>query len=402
MTGEIIEVTEILDEGPMPSDLVIQQQESSLLAPSGTIDELVARYNLQSEFINEVMKEGIDYGKIPGAGDKKVLLKAGAEKITTLFGLAIHFPKEIQERVEDWTGEDHGGEPFFFYEDTCQLTKDGLLIAEASGSCNSWEKKYRYRQAELKCPVCGYEGAVNRSTFDDKGWYCWNKKGGCGATFPYETADILEQDTTPVLNKFIFDLVNTFKKMSQKRALVAATLMAGNVSDHFTQDLDDDTDFNQAGQNSTAPAEKVEPALFRVNFPKAKAHFNGEAPTITELFLKDPDYCEWISKQQNEVGQAMRDFVAGVSSVQQEAKDKGYPPREAVKSVTTSEATKSLGVMLKGTSGPLTPSHYWSNIKTMGMQKERAEDICDGLGQGDDWREVLTIAYNEMAALYDL
>ena len=79
---------EFIQEEIMPTQIV-PVPESGLLAPSGTIEELVGRYKLQSEFINEVMKEGIDYGKIPGAGDKKVLLKAGAEKITTLFNYII-------------------------------------------------------------------------------------------------------------------------------------------------------------------------------------------------------------------------------------------------------------------------------------------------------------------------
>jgi hypothetical protein len=397
---ETLEITEVLDDGSMPNEIV-PHNESNLLAPSGTIEELVGRYKLQSEFINKVMKEGVDYGKIPGAGDKKVLLKAGAEKITTLFGLSIHFPKELQERVEDWTGENHGGEPFFFYEDTCQLTKDGLLIAEASGSCNSWEKKYRYRSPELKCPTCGIEGSVIKGKKEyGGGWVCWARKGGCGTNFPIDLADIVEQDTTPILNPFIFDLVNTFKKMSQKRGLVAVTLMAGNVSDHFTQDLEDMPGFDNSSEDRYEPT--GEPALFRVNFPKAKGHFNGEPPTIAELFAVDPDYCDWISKQNNPTGEAMRDFVASITGEKRASEDKGYPTKEPVKSINTSDATKSLGTMLNGTSGPLTPSHFWSQVKLMGMGTDRAKEICDGLGQSDDWRKVLTVAYEEMRGLYEL
>ena len=400
--NETIEGEFAPEEAP-PITQIIPHQESSLLAPSGTIEELIGRYKLQSEFINKVMKEGVDYGKIPGAGDKKVLLKPGAEKITTLFGLSIEFPTELQQRVEDWTGENHGGEPFFFYEDTCRLSKDGVPIAEASGSCNSWEKKYRFRSAELKCPSCGNEKIIKGKAEYGGGWVCWAKKGGCGANFPDDMPEIINQDTTPVKNEFIFDLVNTFKKMSQKRSLVAATLMAGNVSDHFTQDLDDMEGFSNSG-GSSASAEKVEPALFRVNFPKAKNHFGGNAPTVAELFAKDPEYCQWISQQQNDVGQAMRDFLGSIQAVDRQSADTGIPQKQAVAQnnlASQIEATKQLGTMLKGTSGALSPSHYWSQVKAMGMGQVRAKEICDGLGQDDDWREVLNIAYKEMAGLYE-
>ena len=100
----------------------------------------------------------------------------------------------------------------------------------------------------------------------------------------------------------------------------------------------------------------------------------------------------------------MRDFLEKINATQREAQDTGQPdnPVKPAKSITTVEATKQLGIMLKGTSGNLTPSHYWTQVKAIGMNKVRAEDICDGLGQSDDWREVLSIAYNEMAALYEL
>lgn len=398
MNDEIIESTIVEEEEPqiIPSQLATQP-ESGLLAPAGTIEELVGRYELQSEFINKVMKEGVDYGRIPGAGQKKVLLKAGAEKITTLFGLSIQFPKELQERIEDWTGEIHGFEPFFFYEDTCQLSKDGVLIAEASGSCNSWEKKYRFRQPDLKCPMCGREGTVFRSKNEGEGWFCWRKKGGCGENFPADLADIIEQDTTPVKNPFIFDLVNTFKKMSQKRALVAATLMAGNVSDHFTQDLEDMGDLGTTGGEETIS----DPTSVRVHFPKAKELFGGEEPTIAELFAKDPDYCDWLyTSAKGPVHDAMVAFIDGARSTERKAKDSGHQQTRLDNMANdTIGAIKNVGNILEGTKGKLSPSHYWSNVKAMGMGEVRAKEICEGLLQDDDWREALTIAYQEMRSV---
>ena len=104
------------------------------------------------------MREGVDYGVIPGT-DKPTLLKPGAEKLCTLFGLTSRF--EIIRSAEDWTGADHNGEPFFFYLYRCRLHRGDMIIAEGDGSANSWEQKYRYREAHRKCPQCG-EAAIIR------------------------------------------------------------------------------------------------------------------------------------------------------------------------------------------------------------------------------------------------
>ena len=42
-----------------------------------------------------------------------------------------------------------------------------------------------------------------------------------------------------VKNPDVSDLVNTIDKMAQKRAFVAAILIATNASDYFTQDMED-------------------------------------------------------------------------------------------------------------------------------------------------------------------
>src|SRR5205085_1753732 len=71
------------------------------------------------------------------------------------------------------------------------------------------------------------------------GWLCFAKKGGCGAKFLAGDPNIESQPTGRVLNPDIADQVNTIQKMAQKRALVAATLLAVNASEFFTQDLED-------------------------------------------------------------------------------------------------------------------------------------------------------------------
>ena len=50
---------------------------------------------------------------------------------------------------------------------------------------------------------------------------------------------IESQQTGRVFNPEIADQVNTIRKMAQKRALIAATLLAVNASEFFTQDVED-------------------------------------------------------------------------------------------------------------------------------------------------------------------
>lgn len=171
-----------------------------------------------------------DYGVIPGT-DKPTLLKPGAEKITKLLGLADTYT--IIDRQEDWN------KPFFRYLIKCTLTsvRGGFVVSEGMGECNSYESKYRWRDAQRKCPICG-QPTIFKSK-QNPGWFCWAKKGGCGVQFDANEPEIINQPQGKVENEDIFSLVNTLLKMAEKRALVDAALHAGRLSDVFTQDMED-------------------------------------------------------------------------------------------------------------------------------------------------------------------
>jgi hypothetical protein len=97
----------------MTQELVLADQT---YMPAMSIPQAVQRFNTLVEFVQTVMRDGVDYGTIPNTA-KPTLLKAGAEKLTTLFGLTTRF--SVVEKIEDWTGEQHGGEPFFYYWYRC-------------------------------------------------------------------------------------------------------------------------------------------------------------------------------------------------------------------------------------------------------------------------------------------
>jgi hypothetical protein len=210
--------------------------DRSLFMPAMSIELAVERYNAVTEFVSRVLRKEIDYGVIPGT-EKRTLLKPGAEKLTTFFGLSTRF--QLLERIEDWTGAAHDGEPFFYYLYRCQLYRGDLLIAESDGSCNSREQKYRWREAQRACPACGQAAIVKGREEYGGGWLCFKKRGGCGAKFPDGDDSIESQQTGRVFNPDIADQVNTIQKMAQKRSLVGAVLLAVNASEFFTQDVED-------------------------------------------------------------------------------------------------------------------------------------------------------------------
>jgi hypothetical protein len=210
--------------------------DRSQFMPAMSIELAVERYNTITEFVSRVLRRDVDYGMIPGT-DKLTLLKPGAEKLTTFFGLSTHF--QLIERIEDWTGEDHHGEPFFYYLYRCRLFRGELLVAEADGSCNSRETKYRYREAQRICPECSQAAIIKGKEEYGGGWLCFRKKGGCGAKFAAGDSIIESQQVGRVPNAEIADQVNTIQKMGQKRSLIAATLLAVNASEFFTQDVED-------------------------------------------------------------------------------------------------------------------------------------------------------------------
>lgn len=271
--------------------------------PLLTIQQAVDRKNQINQFVGKVMKEGEDFGIIkgavePGRQQKKVLLKPGAEKLCSIFGLAVTYtPVSI---IEDWTGAEHGGEPLFNYEYRCQLSRGNRFMGEAVGSCNSWESKYRYRwvSEEIAKQREDYERLLKRggsaALFEpefalEKGettgkygkpaeyWQEWRiaiqdgtarrgkkaKKGG-GMMNGWERT--IDQTQYRIPNPDIADVVNTCQKMAQKRALVSAVLVVTNCSDAFTPDLDDDVvapeppvyDDQESAQPKTSPPQAEE------------------------------------------------------------------------------------------------------------------------------------------------
>ena len=172
---EVIEATEV-ETVEEPSTEVVTYRPQFVMSPK----EAAAQADQIREAVAAVLKEDVDYGKIPGAGEKPVLLKPGAEWLLKWFG----FGSEVEEKRLD-TDED--GKPYgVTYR--ARVTKplaDGRLVTVST--CE------------------GYAGYDERKF--DNGRY----------KAPW----------------------NTIIKMAQKRAIVGACLLATGTSGLFTQDLED-------------------------------------------------------------------------------------------------------------------------------------------------------------------
>lgn len=189
----------------------------------------------------EVMEESVHYGTVPGT-EKPSLWQPGAQLLNRI---ARYKPTYLRERIIE--GDEPS--PRLTYIVTCRLIDaQGEQVGEGLGAASSWEKKHRYRYAERTCPKCG-QPAINRAGDDQKGrngkkqlYYCWKRKGGCGANFHQGEPEVAEIEAQPLMqtNPDPHDLENTLLKMAAKRALVAATLLAHACSGEFSQDQDPD------------------------------------------------------------------------------------------------------------------------------------------------------------------
>jgi ribosomal protein S27AE len=173
------------------------------------------------EYIKQHLKPGIDFGTIPYCGDKEVLFKPGAEKLCRLFKFCPTF--KLIDKIVDYET------PLFHYHYQCSLYRFDRLVSQCDGLANSKESKFS-RKVTV-CPKCGKEGTLFNDR-DTGNYYCWVKKGGCGAKN-------IPPSSVNQTNSFDFSTINTLIKMAMKRALVGAVLIASGASEYFTQDLED-------------------------------------------------------------------------------------------------------------------------------------------------------------------
>lgn len=239
-----------------------------MLRPVARPEEILEAQEQTRVFIAEALKDGRDYGTIPGT-QKPSLYKPGAERTSLAFGCHARF--SILEREVDhdrlnqyvkrewewhpeirgkkiWTetpGESHG---LYRYVMGCELVHraSGFIVGSGVGSCSTMEAKYIDRPRDLE---------------------------------------------------------NTVLKMGKKRAFIDAVLTTFGLSEQFTQDTEDmpREHFQENGQ-----------VAFSLESPAAGKDNQGKSWGQT---CKDnPDFVMWaIGRKSNNPG--------GMDKLTQEYKD---------------------------------------------------------------------------------
>lgn len=218
----------------MNNNKMVAQENNPMMIIEGIkldrVQQSMGKIQQFQKVIQNTLVEGHDYGQAFFGAAKPSLLKPGAEKILMLLGLSSEY--EIIEKIQDYE------EGFFAYTVRCVLKKNGQIITEGLGHCNSKEKKYE-------------------SDKQDK-----------------------------------YMLGNTCLKMAKKRAQVDAALTVGSLSDIFTQDLEDMAEFEQTERTETMNLNDAE--NMKLSFGKHRGK------TLGEIYKEAPDYIEWLSGKAND------------------------------------------------------------------------------------------------------
>ena len=265
------------------------------------------------DVMQKVMKEGTDFGVIPGttqAGKKpkKALLQPGAEVLCQVFRLRPEYIIETRDERPD----------FILREIRCRLYNSvtGELVGEAIGSANSREQKYLVQTAARVCPACGKATIIKGKEDYGGGWLCFAKKGGCGAKYGDDDKKILDQTGAISADK-VMDLHNTIISIAQKRAYVKAVRNATACSDIFTDEdvPPDDDDHGQTGAAHQRTQSKPAGA------PKATAvQIRDLSDALTKAGIGTGFPADMPKAEQDDLGKKQR-----IGWVKQMLEDEGLP-----------------------------------------------------------------------------
>ena len=243
------------------------------LALAWETDAATAQIRRLQQYIDDHLKDGSDFGKIPGCGDKPALFKSGAEKLAFLYGV---YPDFIMDAIDEELLTGHA-----YYRIKCVLHTLGSerRVGTGVGSCSTRETRYAYRWVQEwhkphKGPRPAPEHPMAKAGWEpfyvgkQKVWH-WKRRQ--------------EHENH-------WDNRNTVLKMAKKRAYVDAVLTLARISELFTQDIEEQAPEAPAAPAPAAPAEEpspVQPELPKET-PKRKPRKKAaeKPPTEAELRVK--------------------------------------------------------------------------------------------------------------------
>lgn len=207
-----------------------------------SIEDVRKNTKLVKEILKKAMVVNVDYGVIPGCGDKPSLFKPGAEKLMLLFKLGA-FPEVTDLSTADSVR--------YLVKTRLVHLPSGTDLGIGVGDCSSDEDKYKWRAA-----ICDEEfDSLSEERKRNKWKKGWNDK---------PPTCIKQVRTNPA------DISNTVLKMAKKRSMIDAVISATAASDILTQDLEEDAVQDNAATGTTAKAPIPMPK------PKSSAPVSGD------------------------------------------------------------------------------------------------------------------------------
>lgn len=298
----------------------IQQSSRVQLGGAAAMAQTIEDLNTIRAFVASEMKDGLDFGLIPGTGSKKTLLQPGAQKIFMYFN--------VYPRISVQTIDLDGGHVEYIVTVELLSRTTQACVGAGVGSCSTMESRYRWRKAARVCPACGAASIIKGKEEYGGGWLCHKKQDGCGQKFRDGDLSIESQPVGRVENADIFDTRNTVLKMAKKRATVDAAHGLGCMSELFTQDLEDfapvapqgDHDgrreINEAFGHDDRQGSRPAPHQARPHQPAQPLQngSHGSPRTGKALFA-------FIKDQEQQGAEGLLKWVNGL------AKDRGFPAK---------------------------------------------------------------------------
>lgn len=262
-----------------------------------------------------VLREGIDYGTIPGAGDKKNLLKPGAEKLLQWFGFGFSNDEVKTERddPDHPTGiADKARRVGVTYR--CTVTKampDGreVVVATCEGYAGFDEDRYWISEDDAK----------SKAEKAERKWAAKDNREPKPAKWMYAA-----EYRAPW---------NTLVKMAQKRSLVGAAINATAASGLFTQDMED-----------AGPAEPDTPKFGDVAMAALRALDKPVLEAVGRWYRGQrwPDPRDWDAEQWCAALQAAGFFAGRQAAATPAAADEA-PPAAADPAARDADAPQDTG-----------------------------------------------------------
>lgn len=260
------------------------------------------------QIIQSALKPSHDYGIIPGC-QKPSLLKPGAEKINMLMGCSTEYV--IMDKTEDY---DKG---FFAYNVKCIISRNGVLITEGVGNCNSREKKY--------------------------------------------------------VNQDPYSITNTILKMAKKRSYIDATLSLASLSEIFTQDIEDmelpTSEATNLANQGKAPGDYV------MTFGKHKGR------TIADLHKNEKGYIEWLIDNNEKMKPICEEYLKslkkpasnGNQNQDNPARTDTAPPPDNNTAQNLSETPRPKS---RNGKSDINWAGFWDSAKNLGFDEDQVHEFA--------------------------